>query len=38
VVEGSSFIDESMISGEPVPVEKRPGAEVVGGTVNQTAR
>lgn len=35
VVEGSSFIDESMISGEPVPVEKRPGAEVVGGTVNQ---
>jgi Cu+-exporting ATPase len=35
VVEGSSFIDESMISGEPVPVEKSPGAEVVGGTVNQ---
>ncbi|MGY6270588.1 heavy metal translocating P-type ATPase [Achromobacter denitrificans] len=35
VVEGSSFIDESMISGEPVPVEKTPGCEVVGGTVNQ---
>ncbi|WP_338879920.1 heavy metal translocating P-type ATPase [Achromobacter veterisilvae] len=35
VVEGSSFIDESMISGEPVPVEKTPGSEVVGGTVNQ---
>ncbi|CAB3845545.1 MULTISPECIES: heavy metal translocating P-type ATPase [Achromobacter] len=35
VVEGNSYIDESMISGEPVPVEKTPGAEVVGGTVNQ---
>lgn len=35
VVEGRSFVDESMISGEPVPVEKSPGAEVVGGTVNQ---
>jgi P-type Cu+ transporter len=34
VVEGSSFIDESMISGEPVPVEKTIGAEVVGGTIN----
>ncbi len=35
VQEGSSFVDESMISGEPVPVEKTPGAQVVGGTVNQ---
>ncbi len=35
VVEGNSYIDESMISGEPVPVEKQPGSEVVGGTVNQ---
>ena len=35
VVEGNSFIDESMISGEPVPVEKQPGSELVGGTVNQ---
>ena len=35
VVEGRSFIDESMVTGEPVPVEKRPGAAVVGGTVNQ---
>ncbi len=35
VVEGSSFVDESMITGEPVPVKKTPGAEVVGGTVNQ---
>lgn len=35
VVEGRSFVDESMISGEPVPVEKASGAAVVGGTVNQ---
>lgn len=35
VIEGQSFVDESMISGEPVPVEKTVGAEVVGGTVNQ---
>ena len=36
VTEGDSYVDESMISGEPVPVEKRAGSEVVGGTVNQT--
>jgi len=36
VVEGHSFVDESMISGEPVPVEKGIGSGVVGGTVNQT--
>ncbi|MGB5162576.1 MAG: heavy metal translocating P-type ATPase [Thermoanaerobaculia bacterium] len=36
VTEGTSFVDESMISGEPVPVEKGPGAEVIGGTVNGT--
>lgn len=36
VTEGESYVDESMISGEPVPVAKAAGAEVVGGTVNQT--
>ena len=36
VTEGASWIDESMISGEPLPVEKTPGSRVTGGTVNQT--
>ena len=36
VLEGSSNIDESMISGEPVPVAKSPGDEVTGATVNGT--
>jgi Cu+-exporting ATPase len=36
VTQGASFVDESMISGEPVPVEKTEGAEVVGGTINGT--
>ena len=36
VVEGRSFVDESMITGEPVPAEKSPGARVTGGTVNGT--
>jgi Cu2+-exporting ATPase len=35
VIEGSSYVDESMLTGEPVPVAKRPGDEVVGGTRNQ---
>jgi len=34
VVEGSSAVDESMLTGESAPVEKRPGDEVVGATVN----
>jgi Cu+-exporting ATPase len=34
VVEGVSAVDESMITGESLPVEKRPGAKVTGGTVN----
>ncbi len=36
VVSGASWVDESMITGEPIPVEKKEGAEVVGGTVNGT--
>lgn len=35
VLRGSSYVDESMISGEPVPVLKEAGRDVVGGTVNQ---
>jgi hypothetical protein len=35
VTDGASWIDESMISGEPMPVEKIAGATVTGGTVNQ---
>ena len=35
VVEGHSYIDESMITGEPVPVAKQVGNQVVGGTINQ---
>ena len=36
LVSGSSYVDESMISGEPVPVAKAPGDALVGGTVNGT--
>ena len=36
VVEGKTSVDESMVTGEPVPVEKEPGAQVTGGTVNGT--
>jgi Cu+-exporting ATPase len=34
VVDGHASVDESMITGEPMPVEKTPGARVTGGTVN----
>ncbi len=36
IVSGNSTVDESMVTGEPVPVIKRPGDTVIGGTVNQT--
>lgn len=36
VIEGTSYVDESMITGEPVPVAKAIGAAVVGGTINKT--
>jgi copper-(or silver)-translocating P-type ATPase len=36
VVSGESFVDESMMTGEPVPVRKETGDSVVGGTINQT--
>lgn len=36
VEDGNSWVDESMISGEPLPVEKTTGEPVTGGTVNQT--
>ena len=36
VVDGRSAVDESMVSGEPIPAEKEPGARVTGGTINTT--
>ncbi|MGJ3353393.1 heavy metal translocating P-type ATPase [Providencia sp. Je.9.19] len=36
VIEGASYVDESMITGEPVPVSKEIGSDVVGGTINKT--
>ena len=36
VIEGQSSVDESMLSGEPMPVDKGPGDRVVGATINQT--
>ncbi len=36
VVDGASPVDESMLTGEPLPVEKSPGSKVTGGTVNGT--
>src|SRR5262249_60328344 len=36
VLEGSTSVDESMITGEPIPMEKTEGSKVTGGTVNGT--
>src|SRR3989338_4467836 len=36
LVKGSSFVDESMVSGEPIPAEKTEGSTVVAGTINTT--
>ncbi|WP_425508347.1 heavy metal translocating P-type ATPase [Tahibacter amnicola] len=36
VVEGRSAVDESMLTGEPIPVEKSPGTKVIGATLNGT--
>jgi Cu+-exporting ATPase len=38
VVEGESAVDQSMLTGEPVPVDVRPGSDVVGATVNSWGR
>ncbi len=36
VTEGSSSVDESMITGEPIPVQKQPGDRIIGATINGT--
>jgi Cu+-exporting ATPase len=36
VIEGTSTIDEAMVTGESVPVKKQPGDEVIGATINKT--
>ena len=36
VTEGASAVDESMLTGEPIPVAKAPGDEVIGATLNTT--
>jgi Cu+-exporting ATPase len=38
VLEGQSTVDESMVTGEPIPVEKTAGSKVTGGTVNATGQ
>ena len=36
VIDGSSYVDESMITGEPLPIQKTADSAVVGGTINKT--
>ncbi|MBO1347458.1 MAG: copper-translocating P-type ATPase [Hormoscilla sp. GUM202] len=36
VIAGASQVDESMVTGEPIPVTKQPGDEAIGGTINKT--
>ena len=36
IIQGNSVIDESMVTGESIPVEKYPGTKVIGGTINKT--
>jgi Cu+-exporting ATPase len=36
VIEGNTSVDESMVTGEPIPVEKTAGSKIIGGTVNGT--
>lgn len=36
LIDGESYVDESMLTGEAIPVEKRTGSSVVGGTLNKT--
>jgi len=36
VLEGQSFVDESMVTGEPIPIDKSAGSKVIGGTINGT--
>ncbi len=36
VIVGASQVDESMVTGEPIPVTKQPGDEAIGGTINKT--
>ena len=38
VLEGESTVDESMLTGEPIPVDKHPGAKLAGGTINGEGR
>jgi Cu+-exporting ATPase len=38
VIEGESSVDESMLTGEPIPVDKGPGTQIAGGTINGEGR